>query len=190
MIGNPIARRISGVLQLGWATPSEPQAEIIAKLPLDIIRQIKEGKPRIWLSPNICAVTFGEKQPYERYPIPIACHCEEALEMKYMLMQMDRATAKSVRDKILKVTIGTDQYPEFDPAKIQALSQIFNNPSRNMTIFWNHTLKIEWIEPQNTLLADEKKFAHVNNEIRTAYGISSVITGTSDKGGSVGGNGN
>ena len=136
---------------------------------------------KIWLSPNICTVTYGEKQPYERYPTPIVIHADEALKLKMMLYQMDKAVAKSVRDKILKVTIGNDEYPAFDEGQIRPIAAIFNNPSRNLTIFWNHTLECEWVEPKDTSLADEKKYTHVNNEIRTAFGISAMITGTGDK---------
>ena len=169
---------ISGMLQTAVHDPTPQQADILSKLPLDIVQQIKAGHFRVWLSPNICSVVFGEKQPYERYPVPIACHAEEALELKYMLLQMDRATAKSVRDKVLKITIGNDKYPEFDANKLKALSKIFLNPARNLTVFWNHTLNMEWVQPDNTLMGDQKKYAHVNDEIRTCFGIASILTGT------------
>ena len=179
--------KIGGSFVTAIRDPKPEQAEMIAKMPIDIVRAIKEGgTTKIWLSPNICTVTFGEKQPYERYPTPIVIHADEALKLKIMLYQMDKAVAKSVRDKILKVTVGNDEYPAFDPAQIQAIAAIFNNPSRNLTIFWNHTLECEWIEPKDTSLGDEKKYSHVNNEIRTAFGICATITGTGSDAGAVG----
>ena len=178
--------RVSSDLRTAVDSPTPQQRDVLAKLSTEIVQQIKAGSDKIWLSPNICSVVYGEKQPYERYPTPIAIHAEDAIDMKIMLMQMDKATAKSMRDRILKVTIGNDACPVYDPAQLQSLAQVFNNPSRNLTIFWDHTLQIEWIEPKNATFNDTGKYETWNAEIRTAYGISAVITGTSDKTGSIG----
>jgi len=166
--------------------PTQMQKNILAKLPADIMAGIKRGDAAVALSPAIFAITYGEKQPYERYPTPIAFHADWALEMKYLLLEMDKVTAKSMRDRILKVTIGSDAYPAFDNEQLQALAQIFNSPSRNLTIFWNHTLNIEWIEPANQTFNDISKYEVWNAEIRTAFGISEVVTGTSGTSGAIG----
>ncbi|MCL2639643.1 MAG: hypothetical protein FWD53_02245, partial [Phycisphaerales bacterium] len=91
--------------------------------------------------------------------------------------EMDASVAMSVKDKILKVTVGNDQYPIFDDAQLIKMQAAFNNPHRNMTIFWNHTLQMEWIEPQSNQLSDTKKYDHWNDEIRMAFGVSKSLTG-------------
>jgi hypothetical protein len=178
--------RIGQELRDAIMKPTARQAEVIARLPFEIIDQVRNGADKVWLSPNIFSMTYGEKQDYERYPTPIVTHAQDALEMKYLLMAMDKATAKTIRDRILKVTIGNDTYPALDTTQMEQLAAVFNQPGRNLTIFWNHTLTIEYVEPKNTLLNDDKKYDFWNGEIRTAFGISSVITGTSDKTGSIG----
>jgi hypothetical protein len=177
---------VSQQLRRAIEEPTPTQAKILSSLPLEIVQQIKAGNSKIWLSPNICSVITGEKLQSQRYPKPIACHARDALLQKQMMMQADLSQAKSIRDKILKVTLGTDELPCFDQTQIQELAQMFARPGRSLTLFHNHTLNIEWIEPKHINLGDENKYVHYNNEIRTAFGMSAVITGTSDKGGSTG----
>jgi hypothetical protein len=162
--------RVSGELRTAVDSPNPQQRVALSKLPTEIVQQIKSGATKVWLSPNICSMVFGEKQPYERYPTPIAIHAADAIDMKIMLMQMDKATAKSMRDRILKVTIGNDACPVYDPAQVAALAMVFNNPSRNLTIFWDHTLQIEWVEPKNATFNDTGKYEVWNTEIRTTFG--------------------
>ena len=178
--------RVSGELREAMNNPSKQQVEVLSLLPLEVVQQIKEGQEKVWLSPNVCNVSYGQKQDCEKYPTPILWHARTALEMKYDLVAMDKATARSVRNRILKVTVGSDEYPAFDDGQVEAIAKMFNNPTRSLTLFWNHTLNIEFIEPQNTMLQDDAKYKMWNNEIRTAFGISEVMTGTSDKTGSIG----
>lgn len=177
--------RVSGELRDAVLNPNDEQRKVLDKLPIEIVQQIRDGASKVWLSPNVGAIAFGEKQDYEKYPRPIITRCLDALEMKYLLLGMDKATAKSLRDRILQVTIGSDEYPAGDD-ELQKVAGIFQQPGRNLTIFWNHTLKIQYVEPTNHLLQDESKYKQWNNEIRTAYGVSEVLTGTSDKTGSIG----
>ncbi len=162
--------------------PTPQQEEIIKMLPVEIVDQIQAGAVKVWLSPNICSITTPDKQGYERYPTPMLRHAFEALEMKQGLMAADRRTLQSVRDRILKVTIGSDLHPVRNDSSLVNLSNLFNNPNRSLTVFWNHTLKIEWVEPPLDSFMDPIKYELWNNEIRMAYGISSVFTGTGEGG--------
>ena len=174
---------VSGELAKAILNPTVHQESILAQLPIEIIAQVRMGTTRVWLSPNICTIVTGDRQPYERYPTPICAHAFKALDMKEDLYQMDRATVKQVKSRILKVTIGNDTYPAFDPSQIAKVAQVFSAPGRNMTIFWNHTLELEWIEPNLDSMKDSKKYDHWNDEIRTVYGISRILTGTSETSG-------
>ena len=178
--------RISGELRNAVNSPNDQQRDVLSYLPFEVVQQIKNGADKVWLSPNIASVVFGSKQDYDRYPYPTVCHAEEALNMKYDLVAMDRSTARAIKDRILKVTVGNDEYPAFDDDQVKDIAQMFANPSRNLTLFWNHTLNIEWIEPKNTMLQDGSKYQHWNAEIRTAFGISETLTGTSSSTGAIG----
>ncbi len=55
-------------------------------------------------------------------------------------------------------------------------------------MFWNHTLLLEWIEPDQTSLLDNKKYSYWDNQIRTVYGVSAMFTGTAETSGQAIGN--
>ena len=178
--------KVDGTLMQAIKNPTPQQKAMLKFMPSEIVQQAKDGTFEIWLAPNIFKVVSGDKQDYELYPTPIVSHAFEALEIKHDMMAMDRATVSSVRNRILKVTIGNDTFPEFDKSKIQELARIFASPTRNLTLFWNHTLKLEWIEPGLESFKDVHKYDPWNDEIRTAFGISRIMTGTTDTAGAIG----
>jgi hypothetical protein len=178
--------RLSGELHDAVMNPTPQMQANLSTLPMEIISQIRQNKEKIWLSPNVCNVTFGNKQPYERYPTPLTVGAFTALEMKDEMISMDKATARSVKNRILLVKLGTDQYPEFDPEKVKKVQKLLATPSRNMTLVWNHCIELEWIEPDFDSLKDTEKYKFWNSEIRTIFGISPVLTGTSETSGAIG----
>jgi hypothetical protein len=158
---------ISNGLRQAVLNPTPSQREVINQMPFEVVEQIRRGKTKVWLPPNICNMVFNDKQPLERYPTPIAKHCFDAIEQKLEMIEMDRASIRSVRNRILKVTIGNDNFPVTDPEQIRKVTAIFNSPNSTMRIFWNHTLNIEWIEQDMATLLDKAKYTAVNEEIRT-----------------------
>ncbi len=79
-------------------------------------------------------------------------------------------------------------FPVTDPQEMKNLAGLFANPTKTLTLFWNHTLQLEWIQPEVGELLNEKKYSFVNDEIRTAYGILPLFTGTGQVSGSIGNN--
>ncbi|MGQ4893452.1 MAG: hypothetical protein ACP6IQ_02365 [Candidatus Njordarchaeia archaeon] len=198
---NPLAIDIKGPEDLPWLrltylsiddelkkfiqNPPKEVNSIIKFLPKEIILQIKQGASEVYLPDYLCSIVTRDKQPYEVWAEPLCTHAFEALDFKKELREMDRHTVRGVRNRILKVTIGNDQFPVFDKNEIKQVAQMFNNPSRNLTIVWNHTLQIEYIEPNLDSLNMEK-YEPVNDEIRTCFGISEILTG--GKGSAIGNN--
>jgi hypothetical protein len=198
---NPLSIEIKGPEGLPWARAvyltvdqqiskavKEPIAEVkelVSVIPKEILSQIKRGDREVYLPSHMVGVVTRDKQPYEKWAEPLTTHAFEALDLKYEMRDMDKKTVRGVRNRILKVTIGNDQYPVFDPTIIKKLATEFNNPSRTMTIFWNHTLNIEYIEPNLDSLNKDKYMA-VDEDIRTNFGIAKVLTGNSGE--SVGNN--
>ncbi len=166
--------------------PQPEQMEVINSLPREIVFQVRQGAQKVWLSPNVCTVVMGDKQPYERYPTPICSHAFRFLEIKSRLMGMDTATIDGVKNRILLVKVGDKDFPAMDPVQIQAVSKIFNTPARNMVLFWNHAIELEWVEPNLESLKATEKYAYWDDQIRTAFGISKVLTGSSETQGVIG----
>ena len=189
---NPLTIDIEGPAELPWLrtphlkindeikkviqTPSKELKGIIKHIPKEIISAIKKGEDKVPLPEYLCTIVTRDKQPYETWAEPLCSHAFDALDFKRDLRSMDRHTVRGVRNRILKVTIGNDNFPVFDDTALKALAQEFNNPSRNLTIFWNHTLNIEYIEPNLDSLSMEK-YEPVLEEIRTTFGVAKILTG-------------
>lgn len=144
--------------------------------PDEISSQIKPGVGQILLPREIFSIVTKDKQPYELWALPLVSHAFDALDHKRALMDMDRSTTSGVRNRILKVTIGNDQFPVTDTKELQVLANKFKNPSKNLTIFWNHTLNIEYIEPKLDSLNIDK-YEPVLDDVRAVFGISKVLLG-------------
>jgi len=159
---------------------------VVNALPADIVWQVKDGKQdSVVINPIYCNRVTRGKQDYEKYATPLCAHAFESLDYKYELREMDKSTVRSVRNRILKVTIGNDMFPVTDETQLKALARTFNNPSRDLTIFWNHTLQIQYIEPDLDSL-NKDKYESPNEEIRACFGVSKVLTGNEN--GSIGNN--
>lgn len=164
--------------------PAELKA-VVDAIPKEIVSQVRQGVDQIILPDYLASFVARDKQPYEKWAEPLTTHAFAALDFKYELRQMDIATVRGVRNRILKVTIGNDQFPALDPAALRQLATEFNNPSRTLTLFWNHTLNIEYIEPNLESLKMEK-YEPVNEDIRSCFGIAKILTG--NEGSSIGNN--
>jgi hypothetical protein len=174
--------QISGDVIAAVMSPSALQKVMLDKLPVEIVQQIRDGATYVWLSPNICSIVTHDKQPYERYPTPMMRHCFDALEMKYDIAAMDTATVRGIKNRILLVKIGNDTYPVTDPHQIAHVASLYNSIGRTGTFFWSHAIEMEWIEPDMSSFDNPEKYRHVNDEIRTVYGVGYVLTGTSESG--------
>lgn len=144
--------------------------------PDEISSQIRPGVGEILLPREIFSIVTKDKQPYELWALPLVSHAFDALDYKRSLMEMDRSTTSGVRNRILKVTIGNDTFPVTDTKELQVLANKFKNPSKNLTLFWNHTLNVEYIEPKLDSLNIEK-YIPVLDDIRAVFGISKVLLG-------------
>ena len=125
---------------------------------------------------GIFDMVYKDKQPYEKWALPLTSHAFRYLDYKNNLVAMDEATINGIKNRILKVTIGNDMYPAFDSKELENLAAKFNNPSQNLTIFWNHTLNMEYIEPDMSTL-NQNKYEPVMDDIRCVFGISKALTG-------------
>ncbi len=116
------------------------------------------------------------RQPYEPYGSVLMERAFGAIHEKNKLRQMDMSMVNSVINQIVKVTIGNDDFPA-TPRQLKNLADAFRNVGKSQVIFWNHTLNIEVIRPDTKVL-NQEKYARVDTDIRNAFGISEVLTGS------------
>lgn len=189
---NPLSIKIEGPSDLPWLrlpklmindeikkaikNPSKEVKDIVSYIPKEVVSEIKKGNDSVLLPDYLCTIVTKDKQPYEVWATPLCTSAFDALDFKKELRTMDKHTVRGVRNRILKVTIGNNEFPVLDNTALKQLAKEFNNPSRNLTIFWNHTLSIEYVEPDlDSLKVD--KYEPVMEEIRTCFGIAKVLTG-------------
>ncbi len=115
------------------------------------------------------------RQPYEAYGSVMMERAFNAIYEKNKLRQMDMSMVNSAINQIIKVTVGNDEFPA-TPKQIKNLAVAFQNAGKGQAIFWNHTLQIDVIRPDTTVL-NNQKYERVNEDIRNAFGISEILTG-------------
>lgn len=149
---------------------------ILKNLPREFEEVVKKNKGAAIPLPekNIRRI-LRMRQPYEPYGSIMMERAFAAIHEKNKLRQMDLQMANSVINQIIKVTIGSDDFPATKP-QLEKLANSFRNIGKSQTIFWNHTLNIEVIRPDTSVL-NSTKYERVNEDIRNAFGIAEILTG-------------
>jgi len=160
---------------------TEEERILIKALPSDLKAAAKSGGEYPLDSRLVGSITY-RKQPYERYAKPRSTRVFDSLDYKKSLRQADLSTLDGISNYILKVTIGSDEYPVTTQAELEAVAQLFNTPSKSFDVIWNHTLSIEKIvSPEIEAVLGQEKYAQVNDDISGGLAISrALIDGISD----------
>lgn len=160
---------------------TEDERALIKALPSDLKTIAKSGGEYKLDSRLVGTVTY-KKQPYERYAKPRATRIFDSLEYKNALKQADLSTLDGISNYILKITIGSDEYPVTTQDELEAVASLFNTPSKSFDVVWNHTLNIEKIvSPEIEAILGQDKYIQVNEDISGGLAVSrALIDGISD----------
>ncbi len=148
----------------------------IHNMPTDLMANSRGDSNKVPLNKKDVRRILRMRQPYEPYGSIIMERAFGAIHEKNKMRQMDMSMVNSVINQIVKVTIGNDDFPA-TPRQLKNLADAFRNVGKSQVIFWNHTLNIEVIRPDTKVLNAEK-YDRVDADIRNAFGISEVLTGT------------
>lgn len=160
---------------------TEDEKALIKALPNDLKQAAEKGGEYQLDSRLVGNVTY-RKQPYERYAKPRSTRIFESLDYKKSLKQADLSTLDGISNYILKITIGSDEYPVTTQTELEAVAALFNTPSKSFDVVWNHTLNIEKIvSPEIEAILGQDKYAQVNEDISGGLAVSrALIDGISD----------
>ncbi|MHA1833854.1 MAG: hypothetical protein ACTSV7_07675 [Candidatus Baldrarchaeia archaeon] len=160
----------------GELTPDEK--ELIKALPSDL-KAAAEGGGEVALDPRLVGSITYRKQPYERYAKPRTARIFDSIEYKNALREADLSTLDGISNYILKITIGSDEYPVTTQPELEAVAQLFNTPSKSFDVVWNHTLQIDKIvSPEISSILGQEKYAQVNDDMTQGLAITrSIIDG-------------
>jgi hypothetical protein len=154
---------------------TEEEKELIKRLPPDLKSASESGKPYRLDSRVVGSITY-RKQPYERYAKPRITRIFDSLEYYSALRDADLSTLDGISNYILKITIGSDEYPVTQQAELEAVAELFNTSSKSFDVVWNHTLKIEKIvSPEIESILGKAKYEQVNDDITAGLGISRAL---------------
>jgi len=160
---------------------TEEEKALIKALPSDLKEAAEKGGEYKLDSRLVGTITY-RKQPYERYAKPRATRVFDSIEYKKALRDADLSTLDGISNYILKITIGTDEYPVTTQEELEAVAALFNTPSKSFDVVWNHTLQVEKIvSPEIEAILGQDKYIQVNEDITGGLAVSrALIDGVSD----------
>lgn len=63
-------------------------------------------------------------------------------------------------------------FPIKSQDELETVSELFNTPAKSYDVFWNHTLKVERVQPTDVGdILGKKKYEQVNDDITGAFGV-------------------
>jgi len=162
------------MLQKNQSELTHDEKELVKNLPNDFKKAVLEGN--IPLDPDYVGEVDYRKQPYERYPKPRGSKAFEALEYKSKLREADLSTLDGITNYILKITIGSDEFPVRSQTELEAVSKLFDTASKSFDVVWNHTLEIEKIvSPEIEAILGQDKYKQVNEDIMGGIAMSRAM---------------
>jgi len=151
------------------------EKELIKRLPTDLKNAAQTGE-RFKLDPTLVGILSYRKQPYERYAKPKMGKIFDSIRYKKSLKDADLSTLDGITNYILKITIGSDEFPVTTQTELEAVADLFNTTSKSFDVVWNHTLNIEKIvSPEIESVLGQGKYAQVNDDITSGMGMSRAI---------------
>ncbi len=160
---------------------TDDEKEIIKLLPSEF-KSAVAGGGGIDLDPMYVGSIDYRKMPYERYARPRGIKAFDSLDYKKALRQADLSTLDGISNYILKITVGSDEYPVTDQLQLETVAKLFDTPSKSFDVVWNHTLHVEKIvSPEIGEILGQDKYKQVNEDITGALGMSrALIDGTTN----------
>ncbi len=160
---------------------TEEEKELIKALPSDLKQAAEKGQ-EYKLDWRLVGTITYRKMPYERYAKPRSTRVFDSIEYKKSLREADLSTLDGISNYILKITIGSDDYPVTTQGELEAVAQLFNTPSKSFDVVWNHTLSIEKVvSPEIEAILGQDKYKQVNEDITGGLAMSrALVDGVSD----------
>ena len=167
------------ILEKSGADLDKSEKELLKILPKEWKTLIRDRKD-IPLDPLYLGAVDYRRMPYERYPLPRGAKAFEAMEYKESLIEADYSTLDGISNYILKITVGSDEFPVTSDAELEKVAELFNTPSKSFDVVWNHTLNIEKVTyPEISAILGSAKYDQVNLDLNSSFGPRALVDGVS-----------
>lgn len=160
---------------------TEEEKELIKSLPTDL-KSVAEKGGEYALDSRLVGMVTYRKQPYERYAKPRSTRVFDTLNYKQQLQNADLSTLDGISNYILKITIGSDEFPVTSQTELETVAKLFDTPSKSFDVVWNHTLEIEKIvSPEIEAILGKAKYEQVNEDLTAGLAVTrAIIDGSGD----------
>lgn len=122
---------------------------------------------------------FFKKQDYEPFAIPMAWPSLDLIEMKLILLEMDKSLSGAADWAILHFKVGDEKTGFINPQTIKDLRQIFETKSIKRTLTTDYTVKGEWLIPSIADILGKEKYEEVNNDL--IQGLNAFLFASGEK---------
>lgn len=161
-------------------TSADSAENLMTQLPPNIMNMIDPKTGKIKLKPDLFTSITRKKQPYERYANPFLERVFEPIMFKQKLRLLDMSMVEGMVNQLVTVTVGNDEFPAGDE-DLEAIAELFNTPNKAYTVFWNHTLSVNFHKPEGFETLSQDKYKQVDEDVMAGLGINRVLV---DGGGS------
>lgn len=121
---------------------------------------------------------FNGKQDYEPFGVPMFFPILEDLNRKEELKKLDMALMRTTNQCILLITMGTelkDGGIHLNVSAMQAIQNMFSNPSVGRTIVADWTTQAKFVVPEIDKILDPIKYQTLNEDIN--IGLNNILGG-------------
>jgi hypothetical protein len=169
---------------LSSAIRSSPMdAPGVGMIPPEIVYQVKAGVMDIYLPQYLCKMVSTSTIASKPWGNPSTRSALRYVDQKRRLMDMDESTVNGIRNRILLVKVGSDEFPATQD-DIQVVAGQLNTSDGNSTLIWHHCIDMKYVEPALDTLGQDK-YSNCDTNIRTCIGVSQGLLG-GDGGGALG----
>ena len=162
---------VKALLETPTSELTEHQKTVIKSITSEMKAAALDGKD-LPLDPYLVGAVDYRRQPYEEYPLPRGVRAFESMEYKKSLRDADYSTLDGISNYILVVTVGNDNFPIKTQDELETVSELFNTPAKSYNVFWNHTLKVQRVQPTDVGdILGKEKYGQVNDDITGAFGV-------------------
>lgn len=163
---------IAFITDKGIPDREDEYADLVRLYP-DYVAAVQAGKKMFKL--NVVPI-MRRMTSYNTYPLPFLKNTLPALDYKRSLKRMDKITSERVIQAIRQVSVGSDEFPADDDDIIYAKQVLTSQNGLTgqeslLTIYTNHTIKVQWIVPPLDNILDGDKYVEANADIFIGMGF-------------------
>jgi len=171
-------KELVAVLQKTPKDLSDDEKQMIQNLPSDFKKSAIQGQPMLLKSSSVSRIK-RKARPFELYGHSLIERSLGAIEMFKKMRYADLTTIDGIVNQIVLFTVGSDVLPA-KPAEIQALANAVKKVgfAKAFKLYWNHTLKITRIMPENVSeILGEAKYEPIKASIKEGMGSIDIFLG-------------